>query len=591
MYKIQIKDRNYSSFSIINMKNNNIENNIINDFCPIKYKLFNNDEFIFNNNNDSIEIRNSNIRNLHEIPAVLILANNKSYGRQSDKKNAKLLYKCIPNDPLLPAFLVPYEIKQTAFSKVFLNLYVTIIFSHWDDKSPVGTLTQTIGAVNNLEHYYDYQLMCKSLNHSIKTFSKHTIQSIQSVKNNVSVIDKNIDNKKSIIDNMIPYYPTFEDRTNYNEWKIFSIDPLHSVDFDDAFSIKNINQHTVLISIYIANVRIYIDFLNLWDHFSDRISTIYLPTRKLSMLPTILSDDICSLKSGEKRFAFTMDLTIVQNNIISIKFLNSTIKVFKNFVYEEASLLNNAHYNKMKQQATILLLKYPFLQTINDSHEVVSYFMLLMNHFTALELMKCKEGIFRTTIHNSNSNSLKTPDNMTLSSDIYNSIKCWSFEQGIYTNNLDNLHHKQLNMDAYIHITSPIRRIVDLLNIIIFQKTAGFCTLSKNAHNFYNDWIVKIDYINQHSKSIKKLQNNFSLLHACNNNSDILSILHEGIIFSKENNKDLLFQCMVYLPELKLYSKMVCEKEFEEFSKGKFKILPFENETTFKKKIRLQLIE
>ena len=32
------------------------------------------------------------------------------------------------------------------------------------------------------------------------------------------------------------------------------------------------------------------DHLNIWESFSRRVSTIYLPDRKRPMLPTILSD-------------------------------------------------------------------------------------------------------------------------------------------------------------------------------------------------------------------------------------------------------------------------------------------------------------
>ena len=61
------------------------------------------------------------------MPGVLLLDGNKTYGRQKNGnkiKQGKLLYKCIPDDMRLPAFLVPYEIKNMGFSKVFKNLYV-----------------------------------------------------------------------------------------------------------------------------------------------------------------------------------------------------------------------------------------------------------------------------------------------------------------------------------------------------------------------------------------------------------------------------------------------------------------------------------
>ena len=89
-----------------------------------------------------------------------------------DIKTNKMLYKCIPDDIRIPIFLVPYEIKQMGFSKVFNNLYVTIRYKQWDDKHPHATLSQTIGSVDVLDNFYEYQLYCKSLNTSIQKFNK-----------------------------------------------------------------------------------------------------------------------------------------------------------------------------------------------------------------------------------------------------------------------------------------------------------------------------------------------------------------------------------------------------------------------------------
>ena len=64
------------------------------------------------------------------------------------------------------------------------------------------------------------------------------------------------------------------------------------------------------------------DVLNLWDSFSQRISTIYLPDRKRPMLPTILSDCLCSLQEKTTRIAFTMDIFIKDGAIIDTKYSN-----------------------------------------------------------------------------------------------------------------------------------------------------------------------------------------------------------------------------------------------------------------------------
>ena len=43
-----------------------------------------------------------------------------------------------------------------------------------EDKHPIGTLCNTIGSVDVLHHFYEYQLYCKSLYASIQNFKKAT---------------------------------------------------------------------------------------------------------------------------------------------------------------------------------------------------------------------------------------------------------------------------------------------------------------------------------------------------------------------------------------------------------------------------------
>ena len=71
-------------------------------------------------------------------------------------------------------------------------------------------------------------------------------------------------------------------------------------------------------------------------------TTIYLPDRKRPMLPTILSDTLCSLQENQKRFACTLDVEFdMDANIIldSLVYKNTLISVHKNYRYEEENLL------------------------------------------------------------------------------------------------------------------------------------------------------------------------------------------------------------------------------------------------------------
>jgi hypothetical protein len=145
-------------------------------------------------------------------------------------------------------------------------------------------------------------------------------------------------------------------------------------------------------------------------------------------------------------------------------------------------------------------------------------------------------------------------------------------------------------MDAYIHMTSPIRRLVDLLNMMLFQKNTGMAVFSENADRFLDKWMGEIDYINSTMKTIRKLQNNCVLMDLCVNNPETMEKHYEGYLFDKIFRNDGIFQYMVYIPELKMTSRINSTNEYEYCEKRLFAMFLFSDEDSLKKKIRLQII-
>lgn len=580
-YKIYINDRNYESWETFDTNNLNKINLDIN---PIYSKLLSNDVFTVNEDK-TINIIHSSIRSGPSIPAVLILAGNKTYGRQTkdtQKKgnrnrntNGKLLYKCIPDDMRLPSFLVPYEIKNMGFSKVLTNLYVTINYDNWEEKHPRAKLDNVIGPVDILDNFYEYQLYCKSLNASIQKFQKDATNAVSKMSHD------------GIIDIVKQKYPNIQDRTNQKIWHIITIDPPNSLDYDDGFSIVHHDNGIQQLSIYISNVTILMDVLNLWDSFSRRISTIYLPDKRRPMLPTVLSDCLCSLQEKVTRIAFVMDIFIKNDEIIEIKHDNCFIKVAKNYCYEDPKLLTDSKYHDILYATQKLSIKHKYINNVRNSHEVVCYLMILMNYHTAKELIKYKTGIFRSTIIKK---EVDVPEFVPC--EVSKFIKIWNSASGQYINGSEivDTRHQILDLDAYIHITSPIRRLVDLLNMIRFQEVTGIIHLSDNVNKFYNKWLNDIDYINVTMRSIRKVQCDCSLLDLCNNNSTIMDKEYDGYLFDKINRNDGLYQYVVFLPELKMSTRITLRENIQTYECKKFKLYLFNNEENFKRKIRLQMI-
>jgi hypothetical protein len=154
----------------------------------------------------------------------------------------------------------------------------------------------------------------------------------------------------------------------------------------------------------------------------------------------------------------------------------------------------------------------------------------------------------------------------------------------------DVYNHDLMELEAYIHITSPIRRIIDLLNMIQLQINIDISSLSEDAIKFYNNWIAQLEYINTTMRSIRKVQNDCSLLHKCITDPTTLDIEYDGYLFDKMKRNDGLFHYIVYLPKLKLTSKIIIREELDNFQKQVFKLYTFQDEDRIKRKIRLQLV-
>ena len=573
--KILIEDRNYVSWKFC-YPDTNIpvtEKDVpeLKNVNPIESKLFSRDIFIFKDSD--LHITKSYLKTSTTIAGVLQLENNKTFGRTTNKK--RLLYKCIPDDKHIPVFLVPYDVKM-GFSKVQKNKYVIFKFDNWNDKHPHGILIETLGDVDSLEAFYEYQLYCKSLYHSITEFTKKTRDELNK-RTNEDFLEQIYKNKDFNIEDR---------RSEY----IFTIDPPNSSDYDDGFSIKKTKDDNWVVTVYIANVYFLMETLGLWKSFSKRVATIYLPDRRRPMLPTILSDSLCSLQEKQQRFALAMDFIINKEgeilNLNDIVYKNVLINVHKNYVYEDPKMLA-----KDSSYSDLFNLSVKMDNTIKDSHDIVAFWMVLMNMHTGLKMMKEKIGIFRSAKYINPDIVLK--NEITVDTDSLRVIRSWNNISGqyvTYNDDIGNIVHEIMNLKSYIHITSPIRRLVDLLNqIMLIEKCSQVTNISQDAKEFLNNWIEQMDYLNTSMRSIRKIQTDCNVLAKCYNNPEIMEKQYDGVVFDKINRNDGLFSYMVYLKPLKLLSRITTTLDIQDYSTHQFKIFLFEDEENSKKKIRLQI--
>ena len=568
MFKINVEDRNYTKYSVFNFHTLfRLTSDTIKD--PFENKLFNND-VICKCDNGEITLHHSMIRSMKYIPGILVLNNNKTFGKEKNK----YYYQCIPDDKRLPMFLIPYEVKDIGFIKYVSNKYIVFRFDKWEDKFPMGKIEITLGDVSHDINFYEYELYCKSLYASISNFTKETKNKMK--KSNVDSCLENIKSKIEYIDLLHEH--------------VFTIDSKETTDYDDALSIIDLGNEEYMLKIHIANVTIWLDELALWDSFSNRISSIYLPDRKRPMIPTILSEKICSLNSEMEKIVFTIEIHIQKNEVFKCKYYNSLIKVRRNFVYEEKDLLKNKDYILIKHVFEKLysnkLNDYKFLSKIKNSFDVVAYSMILVNYFTAIKMADLNKGIFKSA---SIDNYVTIPHK--IDEEMENFIKMWNNSVTQYCLFSKKKSHEFLRLDSYIHITSPIRRLVDLLNLSIIQEELQLIKPNENRSLFLEKWSESLEYINTTMRAIKKVQRNCNLLNKCIHNSEILEKEYSCFIFDKLVRNDDLIQYMIYNKELESVAKITTSENLFSYRYYKFKIFVFEDEGNLKKKIRYQLVD
>jgi hypothetical protein len=91
-------------------------------------------------------------------------------------------------------------------------------------------------------------------------------------------------------------------------------------------------------------------------------------------------------------------------------------------------------------------------------------------------------------------------------------------------------------------------------------------------------------------RSIKKIQLDCSLLDLCYNNPEVMEKEYNGYLFDKIYKNDGLYQYVVFLPELKLSSRITLRENRDNFSNQKCKLFIFNDEEKFKKKIRIHFL-
>ncbi len=117
----------------------------------------------------------------------------------------------------------------------------------------------------------------------------------------------------------------------------FTIDPVDAKDFDDAISIRNLDNGNYEIGVHIADVSHFVQSGSLLDKVAyARATSVYLPDRVNPMLPEKISNELCSLRPHEDKYTFSVIFQINNRAEIKSKWIGRTIiHSDHRFTYEE----------------------------------------------------------------------------------------------------------------------------------------------------------------------------------------------------------------------------------------------------------------
>ncbi|MDP8232819.1 MAG: VacB/RNase II family 3'-5' exoribonuclease, partial [Candidatus Zophobacter franzmannii] len=314
-------------------------------------------------------------------------------------------------------------------------------------------------------------------------------------------------------------------RKDFTDILTFTIDPITAKDFDDAISIKKVEDGYELY-VHIADVAEYAELhTSFFKEASKRGNSFYFPKNVIPMLPEILSNRICSLRPGELKnvvscyFKLDFDGKIV-NQYIAEGVINSDYRfsyedVDKFFEGDDVSfspgldeaLLGFRELSEVLLKARVtqgyLRLDLPeenftfdddgaisniYLEHETVSHQMIENAMLLANELVAKRLKKSvPDSIYR--VHDAPAEDRIEKLKMTLAAynikfvpnsklnislqgvleqvdeidmhDVFDMMVLRSMKRASYTT--ESTPHFGLAISTYTHFTSPIRRFSDLI--------------------------------------------------------------------------------------------------------------------------------
>ncbi len=128
------------------------------------------------------------------------------------------------------------------------------------------------------------------------------------------------------------------EREDFRQVWTCTIDPADAKDFDDALSIRRLDNGLYEVGVHIADVSHYVTEGSIIDKEAvKRATSVYLVDRTIPMLPERLSNFICSLRPDEDKLTFSAVFDLDEEaNIKRTRIVHTIIRSNRRYAYEEA---------------------------------------------------------------------------------------------------------------------------------------------------------------------------------------------------------------------------------------------------------------
>ncbi len=276
-------------------------------------------------------------------------------------------------------------------------------------------------------------------------------------------------------------------RRDLRDLDTFTIDAPSTQDFDDALHVEDLGD-SIRVGIHITDVSQYVPpGTPLFDEALERATSLYFPEQQVPMLPESLSQGICSLIEAQDRPALSFLVRLDrEGHIVNSSIVRSVIRVRRRLSYQEVDALVEAgsdpgltlldglrqklQHNRAEQGA--LLLSVPDVNIdISDrdriavhlspvdtpARTIVSEMMILANGVAASYLAGQEApGLFRS----------QPPPRKRLISGVRNPLPDILKQRRFLSRGELTTHpkpHSGLGLNCYTTVTSPIRRVLDLI--------------------------------------------------------------------------------------------------------------------------------